>query len=239
MFLRRSIRCNRNFFDIFYFVQKKAFICLILRQKYDSIIKYRKYNQEIEMPNIKSAKKRVLVAQKKNEENRAFRSRMNNAIKKFNNAIETNNIEEAERLLPETMSIIDQTVFKGVIHKNNAANKKSAISKKLSDVKSGKLEIKIKKDNKAIAAEKARAAQVAREKVREENAKKAEERKLAKLEAEKAKLEEESKTKKPKKDDKKADKAKAKEEKKPVEKAEEKPAKKAPSKKKDDAKASE
>ncbi len=105
------------------------------------------------MPNIKSAKKRVLVAQKKNIENRALRSRMNNAIKKFNNAIETNNIDEAEKLLPETMSVIDSTVSKGVIHKNNAANKKSALAKKLSDVKSGKVEIKIKKDNKTIAAE--------------------------------------------------------------------------------------
>ncbi len=153
------------------------------------------------MPNIKSAKKRVLVAQKKNIENRALRSRMNNAIKKFNNAIETNNIDEAEKLLPETMSVIDSTVSKGVIHKNNAANKKSALAKKLSDVKSGKVEIKIKKDNKTIAAEKARAAQAAREAVREENARKAAERKAAKLEAEKAKLAEESaKGKKPKKE---------------------------------------
>ncbi len=163
------------------------------------------------MPNIKSAKKRVLVTIKKNE---ALRSRMNTAIKKFNAAIETNRIEDAEKLLPETMSIIDKTVSKGVIHKNNAANKKSALAKKLSDVKSGKIEIKIKKDNKTIAAEKARAAQAAREAIREENAKKAAERKAAKLEAEKAKLEAEGKSKKTAKKD--ADK---KSEKKPVKKA--------------------
>lgn len=177
------------------------------------------------MPNIKSAKKRVLVTIKKNEENRALRSRMNTAIKKFNAAVETNRIEEAEKLLPETMSIIDKTVSKGVIHKNNAANKKSALAKKLSDVKSGKIEIKIKKDNKTIAAEKARAAQAAREAVKEENAKKAAERKAAKLEAEKAKAEAESKSKKTskkdadKKSDKKAEKkpaAKKDEEKKPA-----------------------
>lgn len=166
------------------------------------------------MPNIKSAKKRVLITLKKNEENRALRSRMNTAIKKFNAAIETNRIEDAEKLLPETMSIIDKTVSKGVIHKNNAANKKSALAKKLSDVKSGKIEIKIKKDNKTIAAEKARVAQAAREAIREENAKKAAERKAAKLEAEKAKLEAEGKSKKGKKDaDKKADKKAVKEEK--------------------------
>ena len=169
------------------------------------------------MPNIKSAKKRVIIARKKNLENRALRSRMNTAVKNFNNAIDTNNIEEAERLLPLTMSVIDQTVSKGVIHKNNAANKKSALSKRLSDVKSGKIEIKIKKDNKTIAAEKARAAQAAREAVRAENAKKAAERKAAKLEAEQAKLEAEGKAKKAKKDaEKKPAKAEKTEEKKPA-----------------------
>ena len=157
------------------------------------------------MPNIKSAKKRVIVARKKNEENRAIRSRMNTAIKKFNNAIDTNNIEEAERLLPETMSIIDSTASKGVIHKNCAANKKSALSKRLSDVKSGKVEIKIKKDNKTIAAEKARAAQAAREALKAENARKAAERKAAKIAEEQAKLEAEGKGKK-KKAEKKDDK---------------------------------
>ena len=190
------------------------------------------------MPNIKSAKKRVLVTIKKNEENRALRSRMNTAIKKFNAAIETNRIEDAEKLLPETMSIIDKTVSKGVIHKNNAANKKSALAKKLSDVKSGKIEIKIKKDNKTIAAEKARAAQAAREAIREENAKKAAERKASKLEAEKAKLEAEGKSKKTAKKD--ADK---KSEKKPVKKAaakkEEEATEKKPAAKKKSAKTEE
>ncbi|MDE6397998.1 MAG: 30S ribosomal protein S20, partial [Clostridiales bacterium] len=93
------------------------------------------------MPNIKSAKKRVLIAAKKNEQNRAYKTRMNHAIKKFNNAIDANDIEGAEKLLPETMSVIDQTVSKGVIHKNQAANKKSALAKRLSDVKSGKITI--------------------------------------------------------------------------------------------------
>lgn len=140
------------------------------------------------MPNIKSAKKRVLVIQKKNLQNRAIRSQMNNVVKNFNNAIDTLALEEAEKMLPSVMSVIDTAVAKGVIHKNNAANKKSALSKRLSDVKSGKLVISIKKDNKTIAAEKARAAQEAREAVKAENARKAAEREAAKLEAEKAKL---------------------------------------------------
>lgn len=120
------------------------------------------------MPNIKSAKKRVLITKKKNARNRADRSKVNNAIKAFNKAIDSANIEEAERLLPITMSIIDKGVTAGIMHKNAAANKKSAISKRLSDIKSGKVTVIVKKDNKTIAAEKARAAKEAREAARAE-----------------------------------------------------------------------
>ena len=196
------------------------------------------------MPNIKSAKKRVLITAKKNEQNRAYKTRMNHAIKKFNNAIDTNDIEGAEKLLPETMSIIDQTVSKGVIHKNQAANKKAALSKRVSDVKSGKITIVIKKDNKTIAAEKAKAAQEVREKQKAEYQAKAAERKAARLEAQKAKLEAEAQAKKGAKkktaDKKTADKPEEVKEKKATKKAaktedapaEEKPkAKRAPAKK--------
>ncbi|MBD5131470.1 MAG: 30S ribosomal protein S20 [Clostridiales bacterium] len=120
------------------------------------------------MPNIKSAKKRVLITKKKNARNRADRSKVNNAIKAFNKAIDSANLEEAERLLPITMSIIDKGVTAGVLHKNAAANKKSALSKRLSDIKSGKVTIVVKKDNKTIAAEKARAAKEARDAARAE-----------------------------------------------------------------------
>ncbi len=120
------------------------------------------------MPNIKSAKKRVLINKKKNAINRSDRSKMNNAIKAFNKAIDGANIEEAERLLPITMSIIDKSVTAGIIHKNAAANKKSAISKRLSDIKSGKVTVTVKKDNKTIATEKALAAKQAREAARAE-----------------------------------------------------------------------
>ncbi len=183
------------------------------------------------MPNIKSAKKRVLVIRKKNLENRMIRTQMNNAIKKFNNAIDTLNLEDADKLLPATMSTIDKAVSKGVIHKNQAANKKSALSKRLSDVKSGKLVISIKKDNKTIAAEKARAAQEARAAIKAENARKAAERQAAKIEAEKAKAEAEKPVKKTKEKAPKAEKAEK------VEKTEKKaPAKKTTKKKEEPAK---
>ena len=120
------------------------------------------------MPNIKSAKKRALITKDRNAANRAQITVVKNAIKKINNAIDTNNIEEAERLLPETMSVLDSAVSKGLMHKNTAANKKSGIAKRIADIKSGKKEVVIKKDNKTLAAEKARAAKEAREAARAE-----------------------------------------------------------------------
>ena len=113
------------------------------------------------MPNIKSAKKRVLITKKKNSRNRSDRSKMNNAIKAFNKALDTANLEEAERLLP--------------------------ISKRLSDVKSGKLTITVKKDNKTIAAEKALAAKQAREAARAEIRAKQAEKEAEKTEQKKKK----------------------------------------------------
>ena len=115
------------------------------------------------MPNIKSAKKRVLIEKRNNARNRSEMTAVKTPIKKINNAIDTDRIDEAEKMLPEVMSVIDSAVTKGIIHKNNAANKKSAIAKRIADIKSGKLVVEIKKDNKTLAAEKAKAAKEARE----------------------------------------------------------------------------
>ncbi len=145
------------------------------------------------MPNIKSAKKRVLVNEKKNNENRIQISAVKTAIKKINYAIDTNNMEEAERLLPETYAILDKAVTKGLLHKNTAANKKSGIAKRIADIKAGKKEVVIKKDNKTIAAEKAKAAQEAREAKRAEIAQKNAEKKAAQEAAKAAAAAEEKK----------------------------------------------
>ena len=138
------------------------------------------------MPNIKSAIKRVKTIAKKNEENKMQMSAVKTAIKKINAAIDTNNIDEAEKMLPEVMSVLDKAVVKGIMHKNTAANKKSGIAKRIADIKAGKKEVVIKKDNKTIAAEKAKAAKEAREAQRAENAKKLAEKKAAAEEAKKA-----------------------------------------------------
>ena len=81
------------------------------------------------MPNIKSAKKRVLVNQKKAARNKARNSALKTQIKKANAAIE-NNSEDKDVVLKKTVKMIDQAAAKGLIHKNTAANKKSALAKK-------------------------------------------------------------------------------------------------------------
>lgn len=87
------------------------------------------------MPIIKSAKKRQEVAIRNNERNKAERSELKTAIKKYRTAIANKDVALAEKLLPETFSKIDEEVTKGVIHKNKANNTKAAISVELSKLK--------------------------------------------------------------------------------------------------------
>ena len=83
------------------------------------------------MPNIKSAKKRVKVIEKKTLRNNMIKSGYKSAIKSFEQAIEAGNIEEAKTLFSEATKKIDQACTKGVIVKNTAARKKSNMAKKL------------------------------------------------------------------------------------------------------------
>ena len=83
------------------------------------------------MPNIKSAKKWFKVIEKKTLRNNMIKSAYKTAVKKFEQAIEAGNIEEAKTLFSEATKKIDQACTKGVIVKNTAARKKSSLSKKL------------------------------------------------------------------------------------------------------------
>ncbi len=83
------------------------------------------------MPNIKSAKKRVKVIEKKTLRNNMIKSGYKSAVKKFEEAIATGKMDEAKVLFSEATKKIDQACTKGVIAKNTAARKKSSLSKKL------------------------------------------------------------------------------------------------------------
>ena len=87
------------------------------------------------MPNIKSAKKRVLVNAKKAEQNRIIRSTVRTEIKKVDALIKNNKLEEAKAALNNAFSIIDSACAKNIIHANNAANKKAKLAKKVSAMK--------------------------------------------------------------------------------------------------------
>lgn len=83
------------------------------------------------MPNIKSAIKRVSVIEKKTMRNNMIKTGYRTAVKKFEQAIEAGNVEEAKTLFVTATKKIDQACTKGVIVKNTAARKKSNLAKKL------------------------------------------------------------------------------------------------------------
>ena len=83
------------------------------------------------MPNIKSAIKRVNVIEKKTLRNNMIKSEYKTAIKRFEEALANNNVEEATKLMSVATRKIDQACSKGVIVKNTAARKKSNLAKKL------------------------------------------------------------------------------------------------------------
>ncbi len=83
------------------------------------------------MPNIKSAKKRVLLSREANERNKQEKSALKTILKKFDAAIESGNKEQADSAYTAAVKSIDKAVTKGILHKNTAARKKSNITKKM------------------------------------------------------------------------------------------------------------
>lgn len=77
------------------------------------------------MPNIKSAKKRVKVISAKTLQNKMAKTELKTQIKKYLAAVESGNKAEAQALYGATVKAVDQAVSKGLLHKNNAAHKKS------------------------------------------------------------------------------------------------------------------
>ena len=86
------------------------------------------------MPNIKSAKKRVLIGKARNMRNKAAKSDLKTAIKKFEAAAAEGNRTDADGAYKVAVKKVDQAVAKGVLHKNTAAHKKSAMTLKLNRI---------------------------------------------------------------------------------------------------------
>ena len=87
------------------------------------------------MPNIKSAKKRVLVTATKNAINKSVKSELATAKKKFLVAVENKQVEEATKLLSEVVSLLDNAAQDNVISTNCARRNQAALSKKLNAIK--------------------------------------------------------------------------------------------------------
>lgn len=85
------------------------------------------------MPNIKSAKKRVLVSKLQNEKNRAAKSALKTQLKKFDAALEAGG-EAAKEAFNATNKAIDKAAAQGILHKNTAARKKSQVAGKFNSV---------------------------------------------------------------------------------------------------------
>lgn len=81
--------------------------------------------------NIKSQKKRILTNEKARQRNNSVKSELKTAIRAVNTAVEGADKDAAATALQAASRKLDKAVSKGVLHKNNAANRKSAISKKV------------------------------------------------------------------------------------------------------------
>lgn len=78
----------------------------------------------------KTPEKRARIAEKNRLRNKAYKSQLKTSIKNFETALNNNDIEAAREKLLQATSLIDKSVSKGILHKNTAAHKKSALAKK-------------------------------------------------------------------------------------------------------------
>jgi small subunit ribosomal protein S20 len=87
--------------------------------------------------NIKSQIKRNKQNEKRRLRNKSVKSSLKTAIRKFHTAMEQGDLESATVLMRDASKQLDKAASKGVIHKNQAANRKSAIAKQLTAASQG------------------------------------------------------------------------------------------------------
>ena len=80
------------------------------------------------MPNHKSAEKRVRQSEKRRAINRGNRTKVRTYIKRLRSALDSGSKQDVTATLPETISVIDKAVQKGVLHANAAARYKSRLT---------------------------------------------------------------------------------------------------------------
>ncbi len=85
------------------------------------------------MANIKSAKKRIGITAKKTEMNKSKKTEIKTYMKKFDNAIEAGNLDEAKVILNTLDKKLKRAAHKNILHSNNASRKISRLTKKLNN----------------------------------------------------------------------------------------------------------
>ena len=83
------------------------------------------------MANIKSQQKRILTNERRRLRNKSVKSSLHTAVRGFREAVESGDKDKAAELLVSTNRQLDKAASKGVIHKNQAANRKSALAQAL------------------------------------------------------------------------------------------------------------
>jgi small subunit ribosomal protein S20 len=86
------------------------------------------------MPNHKSAEKRVRQSEKRRDINRGHRTKVRTYIKKLRSALDAGDKQQIDQILPETISVIDKSIQKGVLHANAAARYKSRLTAQANQV---------------------------------------------------------------------------------------------------------
>ncbi|MBF4802707.1 MAG: 30S ribosomal protein S20 [Lancefieldella parvula] len=87
------------------------------------------------MANIKSQKKRILTAEKARQGNKAVRSELKTAIKAVRTAVEAGQLEDAQVAANKASRLLDKAASKGIVHKNQAAQRKSGVQKLVNTLK--------------------------------------------------------------------------------------------------------
>ena len=87
------------------------------------------------MANIKSQKKRILTAEKARQRNKAVRSELKTAIKAVRTAVEAGQLEDAQVAANKASRLLDKAASKCIVHKNQAAQRKSGVQKLVNTLK--------------------------------------------------------------------------------------------------------
>ena len=87
------------------------------------------------MANIKSQKKRIITAEKARMRNKSVRSELKTAVKRVYAAVEANDVELAQAEANKAGRLLDKAASKGIIHKNQAAQRKSGVQKLVNTIK--------------------------------------------------------------------------------------------------------